>query len=152
MNVNIPRLTAAIFRTGQTILADRLRTLDISGGEMDILYVIGIRQGLSQHDLAKSTNVGKSSVTKVIKSLEAKGYVRRDRDPSDRRVWRVSLTDKGNAVKPEIQRVFAEFVQLHHNCLTDAEASQTAYGLEKVLAVLVQVRDELPDAHQEAQS
>jgi len=140
-DVNIPRVMAAIFRIGQTILAERLKPLDVSGGEMDILYVVGSWAGLSQLDLARYTNVGKSSVTKVIKSLEVKGYVQRERDLHDRRVWRVFLTEKGRSITPQVQQVFHEFIQLHRACLTDDEAIQTAQVLDKVLTVLVAERD-----------
>ena len=148
-DVNIPRVAAAIFRTGQTILAERLKHLDVSGGEMDIFYVVGSWEGLSQIDLARYTNVGKSSVTKVIKSLETKGYVRRDREPHDQRVWRVFLTEKGRDVTPQVQQIFQEFIHLHHGCLTDDETEQTARALDKVLAALASERGRISETHQE---
>ena len=142
-DANIPRVTAAIYRTGQTILAERLKHLDVSGGEMDALYVVGAWEGLSQLDLARYINVGKSTVTKVITSLEAKGYVCRVRDQHDRRVWRVFLTEQGRDVAPQVQQIFREFIDLHRSGLTDDEAERTARVLDKVLAGLITERNRI---------
>jgi len=40
-----------------------------------------------------------NTLTPILKKLEAMGYVRRQRDPSDERVVRVSLTDAGRRLR-----------------------------------------------------
>ena len=46
-------------------------------------------------DLAVALGIGKGTLSRQINALEQVGLVRRDPDPSDRRAWRLGLTDEG---------------------------------------------------------
>lgn len=48
--------------------------------------------------LAREMAHDKGAMTRMIDALEAKGWVRRDRDSGDRRVINLSLTDAGEAL------------------------------------------------------
>ena len=74
-DMNISRMTAAMYRTGQSILAQRLQPLELNGGQMDCLFVITLREGLSQMELAQLLFAGKSVTAKWVKVLIEKGYV-----------------------------------------------------------------------------
>jgi DNA-binding MarR family transcriptional regulator len=50
-------------------------------------------------ELAEHLGVTSSTMSLTLKRLEDAGYVRRDRDPSDRRVMNVRLTDAGVRVR-----------------------------------------------------
>lgn len=145
--VNLSRITAAIFRTGQSILNNRLRELGISSGQMDFLYVITLYEGLSQLELSELTFVGKSATTKVVKILMKHGYVYRETDSSDKRVYRLYLTERGRSVSQKIQETFQEFVLLHKKNLTEEEALQTKNSLENVLAGLLEEKARINEKH-----
>ena len=49
----------------------------------------------SQRELAGSMSIGGATLVRQIDRLEADGLVRRDPDPRDRRVTRISLTESG---------------------------------------------------------
>ncbi|MFJ6406867.1 MarR family winged helix-turn-helix transcriptional regulator [Streptomyces hydrogenans] len=68
-----------------------------------------------------------SNVTGIVDRLEARGLVRREPDPADRRVKNVIATDEGRDV---IRRVREE-MQATHGALDtlDADASATLYAL-----------------------
>ena len=50
-------------------------------------------------ELAEHLGVTASTMSLTLKRLEEVGYVRRDRDPSDRRVTNVRLTEAGTRVR-----------------------------------------------------
>ncbi|MBF6048603.1 MarR family transcriptional regulator [Streptomyces sp. NRRL B-1677] len=68
-----------------------------------------------------------SNVTGIVDRLEARGLVRREPDPADRRVKNVVATDEGHET---IRRVRAE-MQATHSALDalDEEERTTLYGL-----------------------
>ncbi|MCQ8772501.1 MarR family winged helix-turn-helix transcriptional regulator [Streptomyces telluris] len=68
-----------------------------------------------------------SNVTGIVDRLEARGLVRREPDPGDRRVKNVVATDEG---RETIRRVRAE-MQATHSALDtlDEEERTTLYGL-----------------------
>lgn len=142
-HMNIGRMTAAMYRTGQSILANRLQHLDLNGGQMDCLLVITLREGLSQMELAQLLFAGKSVTAKWVKVLIEKGYVRRKADDQDKRVCHLHLTEKGRAAAPAVQQIFREQVQLHLQNLTEAEALQLTQLMEKVLVGLLQEKERL---------
>ena len=50
-------------------------------------------------ELAEHLGVTASTMSLTLKRLEEVGYIRRDRDPSDRRVTNVRLTEAGTRVR-----------------------------------------------------
>lgn len=58
--------------------------------------------GVDQRTLARSIGFDTSTIASVIDRLEARGLVRRDLDPSDRRVRLLSLTGPGHALLNEV--------------------------------------------------
>ena len=143
--MNIGRMTAAMYRTGQSILAQRLQSLELNGGQMDCLFVITRKEGLSQMELAQLLFAGKSVTAKWVKALIEKGYVRRQADTQDKRVCHLYLTEQGHTVAPLVQQIFHEQVQLHLRNLTDDEARQLSFLMDKVLSGLLEEKARLED-------
>lgn len=59
------------------------------------LYELKRSKYLSGSELSKLLNLEKSSVSRLIKSLESKGYCKNEQDPKDSRTRLVTLTKKG---------------------------------------------------------
>ena len=57
-------------------------------------------------DLANRLNVSKAAITKIVDSLERKGYLKRGADATDRRVSRISLTASGRKVAAKAGATF----------------------------------------------
>ena len=64
---------------------------------MAVLHHIERGDGPSQEELSAHMGLDKTTVAHAVKSLVEKGYVLRNRDESDRRVYRLSLTDEGKS-------------------------------------------------------
>jgi DNA-binding MarR family transcriptional regulator len=62
-------------------------------------------EGIAQTELAKVLDLGKVALGGLIDRLEEGGFVERRADPQDRRINRVHLTSKGNAVLEKMQKV-----------------------------------------------
>lgn len=50
---------------------------------------------LSQGDLSKRLNLEKSTVSRLVGALSRRGWIERDRNPADRRIVEIQLTDTG---------------------------------------------------------
>jgi DNA-binding MarR family transcriptional regulator len=64
-------------------------------GQLAVLGVLSDRGGMSQRRLGEMTRIEKSSMVLYLDALESEGWVRRERDPEDRRAHIVKLTTKG---------------------------------------------------------
>jgi MarR family transcriptional regulator, transcriptional regulator for hemolysin len=69
--------------------------LAINHNEALVLARLATDGPLTQVELARHVGLSRARVGVHIDSLVAKDAVRREADPSDRRVWRVSLTRSG---------------------------------------------------------
>lgn len=61
--------------------------------------------GLRMVDLARRSGLSKQAMTTLVRDVEAAGLVRRERDPADRRAFRVSLTPRARVLQPTAERV-----------------------------------------------
>jgi len=62
---------------------------------LQVLAAIDADGPLPMHGLAESLDVSQASATGIVDRMEQRGLVERTRDPDDRRVVRVGLTDNG---------------------------------------------------------
>ena len=89
---------AARLRLVLNRLARRLRNQtpgDLSPSLTSALVTIELRGPITLGQLAASERVTPPSITRMVATLERLGLVRREADPGDRRVARVSLTPDG---------------------------------------------------------
>ena len=65
------------------------------------MMVFWEKKKLSVKELGKMLFLDSGTLTPVLKSLEAKGYVRRSRSTQDERVLNVAITEKGELLKEQ---------------------------------------------------
>ena len=66
------------------------------------LTVINGNDGLSSRDLGEALDIRPSSVTELVNRLQEAGLVTRKEDEADKRVSRISLTEKGRRVAHQV--------------------------------------------------
>ncbi len=80
-----------------------LRELRLSHSEWIALHVCSQGPARGQ-EIAEIGDLTPAGVTDVVDRLEARGLVRRARDPDDRRAMRVELTEAGRRLHAETRR------------------------------------------------
>ncbi len=75
--------------------ARRVGEADLSPGKFALLAVIDVNPGINQTALSQVTGRDKSTLTPALRDLVARGWVRRDRVPGDRRAYALELTPAG---------------------------------------------------------
>ena len=79
--------------------------LDLSKQEANVVYCLGQRGRSIMRELADSLHLHVSTMTGIVDKLAEKGFVTRERCDDDRRIVRVSLTEKGEfAFKQEHEK------------------------------------------------
>lgn len=78
---------------------------DITPGLGRILFVLWEKDGINMNELAKDTNLDKSTMTNMIDRLEKNGLVRREPDTTDRRGILIKLTEQSFAKKEMYENV-----------------------------------------------
>lgn len=95
---------------------DRLCIYDVSVSQCYALNAVAARGALTVNDLAAELYLDKSTASRLANSLEEKGYVRKEPDPGDRRVVRMTLTEEGQSLA---NRIHEALVREHVALLAD---------------------------------
>ena len=92
--------------------------------------------GLSQQELAERLMLEKSTVSRMVADLERKGLVERQRDPANRRVYRLRLTDEGRAFHVRVAAGYGAQYQEWTAAMTPAEREALLIGLPGLIRVV----------------
>ena len=117
-----------ILRRGQMFLDRELEPLDVRAGQIPILRILGIRDGINQENIRKFLHLDKGTIAKAIKPLIGKGYITKKTDPQDKRAYQVFLTRRGREIMPDIKDALTMWTDALTADFTEEE-KDTAYDL-----------------------
>jgi len=86
----------------------RVQGLGLTQAQWQALIYISRNPGMTQSRLAEILEVQPISVARLIRRMEAAGWVRRCPDPSDRRAVNLHLTEKTEPILEKMQEHAAE--------------------------------------------
>lgn len=132
LNISFKGLVSIIVRNHFIFMNRELKHLNLTEGQVPCLMVLSYKQGVTQDDLAKMLHIDKGTIARTIQKLEEKGLVRRVQDPVNRRRYRLSMTEKGEEVIPEIIRVEGEWENIIFKGLSDEERTQLVVSVKKL--------------------
>ena len=82
-----------VARLMRTALDRRMKPLGLTRSQWWVLNHLFFHQGISQSDLAKILDIERATLGRLLDRLEAKQWIYRQSDKSDRRVNRVYLSE-----------------------------------------------------------
>jgi len=91
--------------------ADRqcLAKTGASSAQLGALYYIRDNQPCSQADIAGAFGQDESAATGMLARMQKGGFIRRERDPDDRRISRVTLTTAGERTLAKADEMLRDF-------------------------------------------
>ena len=108
----------------------------ISLSEMFALMVLEAGAPMSQQVLAEHLQLEQSTVSRLIKHLEQRGWVKRVRDLHDTRMFRLHLSDKGHEAAARLVKSLTERHERLLAALKPDEQEALAYGLSALIRAL----------------
>ncbi len=100
----------------------------IHRGQSRLFFVLNSEEGpINQTHLAEKLNISASTLTRMVQSLERKGYLTRRTDEQDQRQTLITLTPEGRAVHDRCreefirvdERIFGTFTEEEQESLRD---------------------------------
>jgi DNA-binding MarR family transcriptional regulator len=99
-----------------------------------VMVVLWERDGQKVGEIGEKLFLESSTLTPLLKRLEAQGLIARTRDPIDERQVRITVTDAG--------RVLQEKTLAFGRCITEA-SGQDGAGVEQLKQNIIALRDSL---------
>ena len=124
-------------RTAKLLTRAFERDLALAGGSLPswlILLSLKSRSWRTQRELAEALGIEGPTLTHHLAGLERAGLVRRSRDPDNRRVQRVELTEAGDAAFHRLRRAASSFDQRLRSGLDDRDIQQLRELLAQLLS------------------
>mgnify|MGYP006288008443 CR=1 FL=1 len=105
---------------------------DISFDQWHILMYLWNEQPIAQNMICSMSSKDKTTVTRIIKGLEKKGYIIRKQDDEDRRKYHIYLTEKGDRSKNELIPLANEIIEVTEKNLNEQEINTLKELLTKI--------------------
>ena len=114
------------------VLYARLAPWGIPGSCWFLLRVLWQEDGVSQRELSERLGVAEPSVVVVLRGLENKDLIRRERDQVDRRKMRVFLTKRAVDLEHELMAVAEEVNHTMLHALSGKDEKQVTKNLRSI--------------------
>lgn len=121
----------------------------VSVSQAFALHELDTDEPLAQRDLAQRLHLEKSSVSRMAAEMERRGWLVRERDPVNRRLYRLRLTDEGRALHAGLASAFHSHYERWVAAMTPAELEALLAGLSAFVRVM-RAEPIPPDRHPEA--
>lgn len=95
---SIGYLVRRSYQIGVAALEPMFAEEGTSGIQWSALMSLWFERGTTCAELARDLNHDKGAMTRLVDTLEQRGWLTRDRDTDDRRIIKLTLTDDGRTV------------------------------------------------------
>jgi len=137
MEINLAFLCNDVARLFRKRFGEAARGVGGTGAQWRVLLTLRNFPGINQGMLAERLDVEPISACRMIDRLEQAGLVERRRDPADRRVWQIFLTDAAAPVVDELHVIGGALLEQAMSPLTPEEGRQMISLLSKVRETLI---------------
>jgi MarR family transcriptional regulator, transcriptional regulator for hemolysin len=121
--------------------------LEAAGGSLPVWLVLvnlKMRSLASQRELAEAMGIRDATLTHHLNAMEAAGLITRQRDPANRRIHLVELTDAGEAAFMRLRGVAFAFDARLRQGVTDRDIAALDDLLDRLAANVAADRTGLP--------
>lgn len=101
--------------------------------------------GVSSRELCEFLDVRPSSLSEMLSRAEADGFITRTVDESDRRIQRISLSDKGQKAVTDMETARNQEAQKMTSALTEEEKEQFCALCDKLSSHMERLALDLPE-------
>ena len=115
-------------------LGSELRPFDVGTGQWAVLMHLWSNDGMTQAQLARRVAIEQPTMVGTIDRLERDGLVTRTPDPNDGRASRITLTERGWALRDALVPLANGVNRAAAAALTESEAATLRRLLAKLVA------------------
>ncbi len=115
--------------------------LDVSKEQWSVLKRLKVNDGQPQNDLAFITHRDKTSMTRLINSMENKNLVVRKNDAHNIRINRIFLTDHGKSVIEKVTPIMYDLIPAVQESLSNEEIENLINTLKKIKTKIAEIAE-----------
>lgn len=112
--------------------------IEINSAQGRIMFALWQEDGISINELAKKTQLKKSTLTSMLDRLERMEYVKRQRSKEDRRKILIQRTSKDKNLEREYVKLSQEHTKLFFHGFTEDQIDRFEEDLKQILNNLME--------------
>ncbi len=128
-------LMAKIRQVGERIFVRRLKQygIEINPAQGRIMFALWQKDGIPINELAKKTQLKKSTLTSMLDRLAKLGYIKRLHSKEDRRKILIKRTEKDRRMEKKYVEVSEEMTRLFYKQFSRSQIDRFENDLERIL-------------------
>lgn len=111
---------------------ERARGIGVTRTQWQVLTMLARHEGINQGGLAELLDVEPITLCRMVDRLQEAGMVERRADPSDRRAWRLFLTERANGLLGDLRPLALSLFDEAMNGLSTVERDALHLMLERI--------------------
>ena len=123
-NIRINTLHSSLIRINKIhrkMVKREFQKVDLTEGKPRLLDFIISNPGCSQREIASCCKIEPATATSILSSMEKEELIYRERNPKDRRILNVFLTEKGIEAQKKVEKVFLELDEVCFDGFSEEE-------------------------------
>jgi DNA-binding MarR family transcriptional regulator len=129
---NLYALISGIFQKSRRLSEETLKPLRITFPQFGALLRLSFQDNITQKELSEIMDTDTTTIMVICDSLEKKGFLKRMKDPSDRRVNKLVLTEEGKNVIAKAYPLMLKRYEFFINSISKKELTEITPVLEKL--------------------
>ena len=123
-NIRINTLHSSLIRLNKIhkkMAKKEFQKVDLTEGKPRLLDFIISNPGCSQREIASCCKIEPATATSILSSMEKEELIYRERNPKDKRILNVFLTEKGIEAQKKVEKVFLELDEICFDGFSEEE-------------------------------
>ena len=108
-------------KTHKKMAKREFQKVDLTEGKPKLLDYIINNPGCSQRELATCCKIEPATATSILSSMEKEELIYRERNPKDKRILNVFLTEKGIEAQKKVEKIFLELDEMCFDGFSEEE-------------------------------
>lgn len=139
MEDNIGLLVSDVSRLMRRRFDQSASSIGVTRAQWRTLTAVSRQEGINQGRLADLLEVEPITLCRMIDRLEEAGHVERQRDPADRRAWRIVLTERSRPLLDQLRLIADRVIGDALDGMDDAERNALVASLDRIRGNLGEV-------------
>ncbi len=142
---SIGKMIAILHRRAHAYFEPKLAVYNLGRGTPHFLIAIARMGTATPHELSRDLHIDRANTTRAIQKLLDRGLVKKESCPTDARTFRLSLTEKGEEIVPEIKKILIGWMEKLTEGFSEKEIEMTQTLMEKLIANAVNSSGEVDE-------
>jgi DNA-binding MarR family transcriptional regulator len=138
-------LMAKIRQVGERIFMRKLKEygVEINPAQGRIMFALWQNDDIAINELARKTQLGKSTLTSMLDRLEKAGYIQRVPSLTDRRKTLIRRTQKDRDLEKQYVTLSQNFTKIWYKDFSEYQINNFEKALEKILQNVIDYESEM---------